>query len=261
MNRAEIPVALTIAGSDSGGGAGVQADLKTFAALGVHGTSAITCITAQNLRHVLAVQPCEPKILRAQLKAVFEELPPRAVKVGMLGNAALVNEVVRFYKRTSRAPLVVDPVMVSTSGTRLLDDDGIAVLREALLPLATLVTPNVAEARLLADPRIRDAEDLRSAARIIHERYGCAVLAKGGHLRDTREAADIFFDGHEELLLVAPRVRGLRTHGTGCTYSAAVTAFLARGIPLPRAVAKAKEFVTRAIAGSRIASGHSVLNW
>ncbi|MBI3876590.1 MAG: bifunctional hydroxymethylpyrimidine kinase/phosphomethylpyrimidine kinase [Verrucomicrobia bacterium] len=261
MKREEIPVALTIAGSDSGGGAGVQADLKTFAALGVHGTSAITCITAQNPRRVLAVQPCEVKMLRAQLKAVFEELPPSAVKIGMLGNGGLAAEVARFYKRTRRPPLVVDPVMISTSGTRLLDDDGIAMLREALLPLAALVTPNVAEARLLADRRIRDAEDLRRAARIIHGRYGCAVLAKGGHLGDSREAADIFFDGREELLLVAPRVRGLRTHGTGCTYSAAIAGFLALGRPLSEAVREAKEFITRAIAESRIAGGHTVLNW
>lgn len=259
--REEIPIALTVAGSDSGGGAGAPADLKTFAALGVHGTCAITCLTAQNPRRVLAVQPCEPKILRAQLRAVFDELPPRAVKLGMLCNGELAGETAKFLRRMKCQRLVVDPVLVSTSGTKLLDDAGIAVLKKAILPLAALVTPNVAEAQLLADRRILDAEELRGAARAIHERFGCAVLAKGGHLRGTREAADVFFDGNTELLLTAPRVRGVRTHGTGCTYSAAVTAFLARGLALPDAVARAKEFITRAIAGSRVAAGHSVLRW
>lgn len=244
-----LPVALTIAGSDSGGGAGIQADLKTFAAFGVHGTSAITCVTAQNPRRVLAVEPCPPKILRQQIEAVWEELPPRAVKTGMLFSAANVRVVADFLGARSRqlVPLVVDPVMVSTSGTRLLQPAVGKILRGKLLPLATLVTPNLDEAEVLAGQKIREPEDLRSAARTIFSRFGCAVLAKGGHLRGSREAVDIFFDGKTELLLSAPFVRSVRTHGTGCTYSAAICAALALGHDLPEAVQMGKNFITEAI--------------
>src|SRR5215469_1051839 len=223
VKRKELPIALTIAGSDSGGGAGVQADLKTFAALGVHGTSAIACLTAQNPRRVLAVEPCSPKMLRKQIAAVFEELPLRAAKTGMLFSPENLRVVVDFFGlRTarSRVPLVVDPVMISTSGAELLAPAAKKVLMEKLMPLATLVTPNLDEAEILAEQKIREPEDLRAAARTIHSRFGCAVLAKGGHLKNSRESIDIFFDGQTELCLSAPFVRGVSTHGTGCTYSA-----------------------------------------
>jgi len=194
--RKKLPVALTIAGSDSGGGAGVQADLKTFAALGVHGTSAIACLTAQNPRRVLAVEPCSPKMLRQQIEAVFEELPPAAVKTGMLFSPGNIKVVVNFFRTPHSAlrtpPLVVDPVMVSTSGVRLLQPAAEKILREKVLPLATLVTPNLDEAEILADQKISSPEDLRSAAREIRSRYGCAVLVKGGHLKNSREALDVF---------------------------------------------------------------------
>ena len=251
--RKSLPVALTIAGSDSGGGAGIQADLKTFAAFGIHGTSAIACLTAQNPKRVLAVVPCSPKMLRQQIEAVFAELPPRAVKTGMLFSAANLRVVADFFQtRTDhpRIPLVVDPVMVSTSGTRLLVPAAEKVLGATLLPLATLLTPNLAEAEILAGQKIREPEDLRSAARKIFSRFGCAVLAKGGHLSGCREALDIFYDGQSELMLSAPFVRGLSTHGTGCTYSAAITAALALGCDLPRAVEWGKHFITSAIANS-----------
>jgi hydroxymethylpyrimidine/phosphomethylpyrimidine kinase len=261
--RPTLPVALTIAGSDSGGGAGVQADLKTFTALGVHGTSAISCLTAQNPRRVLAVEPCSPKMLRQQIEAVFEDLAPRAVKTGMLFSAANVRVVVDFFAaRTSRSrgPLVVDPVMVSTSGAALLAPAAKKVLVEKLLPLATLVTPNLDEAEILSGQKIRGPEDLRSAARIIFSRFGCAVLAKGGHLDSSREAVDIFFDGQTELLLSAPFVKGVSTHGTGCTYSAAICAALALGCDLRRAVELGKNFITAAIAGSYKIEAHFALN-
>ncbi|HZI31910.1 MAG TPA: hydroxymethylpyrimidine/phosphomethylpyrimidine kinase, partial [Candidatus Binatia bacterium] len=229
--RKKFPVALTIAGSDSGGGAGVQADLKTFAALGVHGASAIACLTAQNPKRVLEVEPCSPKILRQQIEAVFEELPPRAVKTGMLfsvQNIAVVAGMFREWNvgcveaptsgtaRTGNAtekrraggrrseltrslsrpiPLVIDPVMISTSGARLLQPAAEKVLKEKLLPLATLVTPNLDEAAILAGAKVSTPEAMRNAARQIHARYGCAVLLKGGHLKNCREAMDIFFDG------------------------------------------------------------------
>ena len=245
-----LPVALTIAGSDSGGGAGIQADLKTFAALGVHGTSAIACLTAQNPKRVLAVEPCSPKMLRRQLAAVFAELKPAAIKTGMLYSAGNIAAVASFLRNTKNLKLVVDPVMVSTSGARLLQPAAEKALREKLLPLAALITPNLDEAEILAEQKIRSPEDLRTAARKIVARYGGAALVKGGHLKNSREAIDIFFDGHTELLLSAPFVKGVSTHGTGCTYSAAICAALALGHALPHAVEIGKNFITAAISNS-----------
>jgi hydroxymethylpyrimidine/phosphomethylpyrimidine kinase len=255
-----IPTALTVAGSDSGGGAGIQADLKTFAALGVHGASAITCLTAQNPKEVIGIQPCTAAMVRRQLEAVTRELRPVAAKTGMLYSAPLIAAVADFCRERPFKHLVVDPVMVATSGAQLLKPDAVKRLVGCLLPLATLVTPNLFEAELLLGHRLKTVEDLRGAARELHQRFGCAALVKGGHLRGLREAVDIFFDGREELLLTAPFVRGVSTHGTGCTYSAAVTAGLALGAGLPRAVQTAKEFITQAIAQSQVTAGHSVLN-
>jgi hydroxymethylpyrimidine/phosphomethylpyrimidine kinase len=254
-------VALTVAGSDSGGGAGIQADLKTFAALGVHGTSAITCITAQNPAGVRGIEACSVEIVRRQMEAVFDGLPPAAVKTGMLYSAAIIRVVAGLLRRRQGLPVVVDPVMVSTSGARLLKPGAVRVLREELLPLATLVTPNLDEAEILVGAKLRSVSDLRAAARTMHKHFGCAVLVKGGHLRGLKEAVDIFYDGQEELLLSAPFIRGVNTHGTGCTYSAAIAGQLARGRTLPRAVQAAKEYITQAIAQSRTVAGHSVLNW
>ena len=257
------PVALTIAGSDSGGGAGVQADLKTFAALGVHGASAIACLTAQNPGRVLAVETCSPGILRRQIEAVFEEMPPAAVKTGMLFSADNVRVVADFFGARAarpRARLIVDPVMVSTSGAVLLKPAAVKILKEKLLPLAMLATPNVCEAEILTGLKLASVEDLRTAAREIHARFGCAALVKGGHLRGGREAVDIFFDGRTELLLSAPFIKGIRTHGTGCTCSAAIAGYLARGCSLPQAVKHAKQFITGAIAGRYRIGKHSALN-
>jgi hydroxymethylpyrimidine/phosphomethylpyrimidine kinase len=281
------PVALTIAGSDSGGGAGIQADLKTFAALGVHGTSAIACLTAQNPKRVLAIEACSPRMLRLQIEAVFDELKPAAVKTGMLFTKENVRVVAEFFRllasrvgtpasgtaRTSRQietrraggrrsklpPLIVDPLMVSTSGAKLLKPAAMAVLTEELLPLATLVTPNLSEAEILSGQKISSIEAMRSAAKTIQTRFGCAVLVKGGHLKNMREAADIFFDGKTELLLSAPFINGVRTHGTGCTYSAAICAALALGHDLPQAVQIGKKFVTTAISNSYKIGKHFAL--
>jgi hydroxymethylpyrimidine/phosphomethylpyrimidine kinase len=255
-----LPIALTIAGSDSGGGAGIQADLKTFTALGVHGTTAITCLTAQNPTGVRGIQAAAPALVRQQIEAVFAELPPDAIKTGMLFSSAVIREVVRTLAEQPRIPIVVDPVMVATSGARLLQPAAIRALLTGLLPLATLVTPNLDEAAILAGGALKSVEDLRAAGREIYQRFACAVLVKGGHLRGLREAVDLFFDGRRELLLTAPWVRGVSTHGTGCTYSAAIAAWLARGAPLPRAVALAKEHVTAAITGSVRVAGHFALN-
>jgi len=262
MSRiAKWPVALAIAGSDSDGGAGIQADLKTFTALRVHGTSVITCLTAQNPRRVLAVEPCSPAIVRHQIEAVFEELRPAAMKTGMLFSAEIIRAVADFFKGKKYPPLVVDPVMISTSGAALLKPSAMKALREQLLPLATLVTPNLDETAVLTGRKITSVEDMRSAAREIHVRFGSAVLVKGGHLRGGRDAADIFFDGRTELLLNAPFLRDVSTHGTGCTYSAAITAALALGHDLPSAVKIGKDHVTAAISrsyriGKHFALGH-----
>ncbi len=259
--RTSLPIALTIAGSDSGGGAGIQADLKTFAALGVHGTSAITCITAQNPRGVSGIQATSPKLVRQQIDAVFAELTPAACKTGMLYSAGIIRVIAECFSGGKRPPLIVDPVMIATSGSALLKPTAVRALCEKLLPIATLVTPNLDEAELLLGIKIRDEEDLRSAARQIVNRFGCAALVKGGHLRGTNEAVDIFNDGKNELLLSAPFVRDVSTHGTGCTYSAAITARCALGYPLPQAVISAKNFTTRAIATSQRIGNHFVLRW
>lgn len=252
-----LPIALTIAGSDSGGGAGIQADLKVFNALGVHGATAITCLTCQNPKGVRAVQPVRAGILRQQIEAVFDELPPAAVKTGMLYSAPLIRVVIEYYKNKSgQVPLVVDPVMVATSGARLLQPAAVRLLRDELLPLATLATPNLDEAEILIGQSLKTAEDLRAAARRIRDRHGCAVLVKGGHLKGLKEAVDVFWDGQTELLLSAPFVRNISTHGTGCTYSAAIAAYLAMGRPLPVAVTCAKNYITNAIAHSRRIARH-----
>ena len=169
--------------------------------------------------------------------------------------------VAGFFRRRRDVPLVVDPVMVSTSGAQLLKPAAVKALCAELLPLATLVTPNLDEAEILVGEKLTSVTDLRAAARKLHQRFGCAALVKGGHLRGLKEAVDIFYDGRQELLLSAPFIRGVSTHGTGCTYSAAIAGHLARGCSLPRAVQRAKEYITQAIAQSRTAAGHSVLNW
>jgi hydroxymethylpyrimidine/phosphomethylpyrimidine kinase len=255
----KLSIALTIAGSDSGGGAGIQADLKTFASIGVHGTSAITCLTAQNPKHVTGIQAVRADMVRKQIEAVFDELPPLAVKTGMLYSTEIILTVVDFFKRRKDASLIVDPVMVSTSGARLLKASAIKAVTEKLLPLAVLVTPNLDEAQILTGRRLSSPEDLRNAARQLHEEYGCAALVKGGHLRGGHDALDFFCDGKIELLLSAPYAIGVSTHGTGCTYSAAITAYLAKGHGLLDAVQFAKQYITEAIHESRRIAGHWAL--
>jgi hydroxymethylpyrimidine kinase/phosphomethylpyrimidine kinase len=255
-----IPVALTVAGSDSGGGAGIQADLKTFAALGVHGASAITCLTAQNPKEVRAIQAARPDIVRNQIEAVLDELQPAAIKTGMLYSAAIIRVVAGVLGRRSDCPLVVDPVMVATSGARLLRPSAARVLAGALLPCATLTTPNLDEASMLVGELITTLDQARTAARAIQRRYGCAALVKGGHLEGLREAVDILWDGRDEWLLRAPRVGGVSTHGTGCTFSAAIAGYLALGSGLIEAVQKAKEYITQAIAQAVRVRSHTVLN-
>jgi hydroxymethylpyrimidine/phosphomethylpyrimidine kinase len=247
MRNSSSPVVLTIAGSDSGGEAGLQADLKTFALLKVHGACAITCVTAQNRNTVARLEPCSPRMVRAQLEAVADAFPLSAAKTGMLYSASIVREVAAFFQQARSVPLVVDPVINSTSGRRLLQTAGVSMLQRALLPLAALVTPNISEAEILTGEKIATLEGMRAAARTIRERFGCAALVKGGHLSGTREAVDFLCSGEGEWMFLAPRAKVKGLHGTGCTYSAAIAAWLAHGLPLDQAVKLAKDYITRTI--------------
>lgn len=254
------PVALTIAGSDSGGGAGIQADLKTFTAMKVFGTSAITCLTAQNPDEVTGIEAASPAIVASQIRAVMAGFPIAAAKTGMLYSAAIIRTVARTLGKTPPFPLVVDPVMVATSGARLLRQDAVESLCLRLLPMATVITPNVQEAEILAGRRIRNLSDLTAAARAVARRYSTACLAKGGHLPGTR-VVDILCVDDEITRYSLPRAAVTGTHGTGCTFSAALTAALATGSGLHEGVAVAKAFVYHALRTGKPAGRHVPLNF
>jgi hydroxymethylpyrimidine/phosphomethylpyrimidine kinase len=252
--------ALTIAGSDSGGGAGIQADLKTFGALGVFGTSAITAVTAQNTVGVTRIQEIDPEVVAAQIDAVAEDIGVDAAKTGMLVTHAIIEAVADAVRRHRIPNLVVDPVMVAKSGARLLRDDAVAALKTQLLPLAEIITPNLSEAEALATHRISDAETMREAARRIHALGPRHVVIKGGHA-DSPNVVDLYYDGKDFQELKAERVQTRATHGTGCTFAAAITAYLAHGLPPLDAVARAKEFLTAALrAAPSIGRGTGPLN-
>jgi hydroxymethylpyrimidine/phosphomethylpyrimidine kinase len=243
-----LKVALTIAGSDSGGGAGIQADLRTFAAHGLHGASAITAVTAQNTVAVVDYVALEPRMVVAQIDAVASDMPVAAVKTGMLARAGIVAAVAEAVERPRLPHLVVDPVMVAKSGDRLLDAAAESAYRERLIPLAEIVTPNLPEAEALLGRRVRTLEAMAQAARDLHAFGPRAVLVKGGHLEGT--PVDVFFDGRRLETLTAPRVDTRHTHGTGCTLSAAVAARLALGAELLDAVRGAKSYLTEALRGA-----------
>ena len=245
MSTGTPPCALTIAGSDSGGGAGIQADLKTFAALGVHGLSAITAVTAQNTRGVRAIHPVPLKHLRTQLDALFEDFPVAAVKTGMLGDARAVQLVARELGRRKPAWLIVDPVMIATSGARLLDRGAVRVLRDELVPLADVLTPNLPEAEALLGTRIWNARDIERAAQALLDLGPASVLLKGGHARG-KEVLDLFVDRRGMSAMRHPRLE-VQAHGTGCTLSAAMSAELAMGATPRAAARRATRFVQRAL--------------
>ncbi len=242
------PVALTIAGSDPSGGAGLQADLKTFHQFGVYGMSVVTLLTVQNTVTVESVDPLESGYVRRQLAAATSDIPPAAAKTGALGDEGVIAAVAE-WAAARVCPLVVDPAMVSTHGKRLLAREARRALVERLLPLAALVTPNVPEAADLAGIEIRSLDDMAAAARRILALGPTAVLVKGGHLDDgSTQAVDLLLDGDREQRFASQRYRTPHTHGAGCTYSAAITAGLAMGLPLPEALDAAKRFVSEAIA-------------
>jgi hydroxymethylpyrimidine/phosphomethylpyrimidine kinase len=255
-----LPVALTIAGSDSGGGAGIQADLKTFHAFGVFGTSVLTAITAQNTMGVRAVHPIPLDVVRQQLDAVAEDLEPVALKSGMLATAPLVGTVAEGLVAHDLTAYVLDPVMVASTGARLLDEDAAGAVATRLLPLAALVTPNLHEARILTGLPVEGEEGQREAARVLVEMGAGAALVKGGH-GEGSEVVDLLFDGARERVWRRPRLRTRNTHGTGCTLSAAVTAGIARGLPLLDAVEGALRYVAAAIASAPgLGKGHGPVN-
>lgn len=257
-----MKIALTIAGSDSGGGAGIQADLKTFQQFGVFGTSVIVALTAQNTRGVRAVETVPESMVAAQLTALAEDLPPAALKTGMLAEASLVRLVAKAIRENGWHPLVVDPVMVATSGHRLLTTEAEGVIRERLLPLAALVTPNLDEAAVLTGRAVHDIASMERAGETLLRLGAGAALVKGGHLDDgTETLTDVFVTADGIRHFTRPRLVTTSTHGTGCTLSAAVAAGLALSRPLETAVADALDFVHRAIARAPgLGGGHGPLD-
>ena len=255
-------VALTIAGSDSGGGAGIQADLKTFARFGLFGTSVITAITAQNTVGVRASERVSPALVREQIDAVAEDLRPAAVKSGMLFDAEIVRAVAAGVREHRLSPYVLDPVMAATSGDPLLESDAVEAIVSELFPLATLVTPNLDEASLLVGAPVRDVAAMELAARTMVERFGArAALVKGGHL-DAPTLVVVFYDGSAMRQFTHPRIDTTSTHGTGCTLSSAIAALLATGYPLEDAIDASLDFVHRAIASAPgLGAGHGPLNF
>lgn len=255
-----MKTALTIAGSDSGGGAGIQADLKTFAAHGVYGTSAVTAITAQNTVGVAAVFPLPIDLVEAQIDAIASDIGVDAAKTGMLATAETVERVAAAVQRLAIPFLVVDPVMIAKSGDRLLDESAVSAIRTSLLPRAYVVMPNRMEAEVLAGMSIDSLEDARTAARRIIDFGAAAVIVKGGHL-PTEEVVDVLFDGEAFREFSGPRVVSRNTHGTGCTFAAAVAANLALGLALEEATDRAKRYVTGAIRqGIALGRGHGPLD-
>ena len=254
-----LPVALTIAGSDSGGGAGIQADLKTFAAMGVHGTAAITAVTAQNTVTVTEIHEVPVQVIRAQIDAVVEDIGVQAAKTGMLASSEIIEAVAAAIEAHAIRNLVVDPVMVAKGGARLLHNDAIAALYRYLLPLAAIVTPNLPEAEVLLGRPIATLAERHEAARDLVALGPRAAVVKGGHAGT--DATDVYWDGHEMVELKARRIPTTNTHGSGCVFSAAIAAGLALGRPLARAVDDALDFVHRAIAAAPgLGRGHGPLN-
>lgn len=259
MSADRKPIALTIAGSDSGGGAGIQADLKTFAAFGVYGASAVTAVTAQNTLGVTAIHEIPPDVVAAQIDAVLDDVGADAVKTGMLSSVPIIEAVADRLEHRAVERLVVDPVMVAKGGDRLLREDAVGALASRLLPLALVATPNAGEAEALAGRPVRTIEEAREAARAIHALGPRWVVVKGGHFGE--DAVDVLYDGGEFEEFPARRIATTSTHGTGCAFASAVAAALAQGDEAASAVAQAKTYVTAAIASAfPIGAGHGPLN-
>ncbi|AOV06472.1 bifunctional hydroxymethylpyrimidine kinase/phosphomethylpyrimidine kinase [Sporosarcina ureilytica] len=256
-----VQIAMTIAGSDNSGGAGIQADIKTFQELGVFGTSALTAVTAQNTQGVHAIQSIDPEIIAAQIEAIFTDFPVHAVKTGMLFSSEII-QVVAEQLKNKEIPLVIDPVMIAKGGASLLREEAIEALKKELLPIATVVTPNIPEAEVLTGLQIQNNADIEKAAKHILALGAKSVVIKGGHRVDVPDAEDLFMSAAGEKFYVrTPWIDTKDTHGTGCTYAAALTAFLAEGKKQADAVISAKNFIHAAIEnGLDIGSGHGPTN-
>ena len=241
-----MKTALSIAGSDSSGGAGIQADIKTMTMNGVYAMSVITALTAQNTTGVRGVQEATPDFLAQQIDAVFEDIRPDAVKIGMVSSAELIRTIAERLKFHKAVNVVVDTVMVATSGARLINEDAIDVLKNELISLATLVTPNIPEAEVLSEMKIQNKDDMLKAANIISEAYHCAILLKGGH--SVSDANDLLYDKGSYKWFCGKRINNPNTHGTGCTLSSAIAANLAKGYDLERSVQRAKDYISGALA-------------
>jgi len=242
----KMKTALTIAGSDCSGGAGIQADLKTMTMNGVYAMSVLTALTAQNTTGVRAIQQATPEFLRQQLDAVFEDIYPDAVKIGMVASAELIRVIAERLRYYGAKHVVVDPVMVATSGDALIRNDAIRTLTEELLPVSTLVTPNIPEAEVLSGLTVKTKEDMLAAAKQIGDRYSCAVLLKGGH--SVNDANDLLYANGESVWFEGKRINNPNTHGTGCTLSSAIAANLAKGFSLTESVRRAKAYISDALA-------------
>ena len=252
---------MTIAGSDPGGGAGIQGDLKTFCAMNVYGMAVITALTAQNSHEVRGVHPVPADFVALQIRTVLDDIGVDAGKTGMLANADIVRAVAREWRRQPRIPLVVDPVMVTTSGARLLEPDAVEVVIGELLPLCTVTTPNAAEAEILAGFPVKTSRDAEKAAQAIHRLGAPSVLVTGGHLDTGPEIADVLFDGTRTTVFRSLRVGSIHTHGSGCALAAAICAGLATGLPLSPAIENARDFVHGAIAcASQVGKGPGPVN-
>ncbi|MBA4387608.1 MAG: bifunctional hydroxymethylpyrimidine kinase/phosphomethylpyrimidine kinase [Verrucomicrobia bacterium] len=264
MTRPNVPVVMTVAGSDSGGGAGIQADLKAFSAIGVMGTSAITCLTAQNPDEVAGIVAVDPGFVDLQIRTICRGFKVAAAKTGMLYSRDIIRTVAAALRRNRIGAVVVDPVMVSTSGAKLLRDDAVKALCTSLLPIATVVTPNLQEAEILWGHSIRSLADLEKSAVEIGGQFGIACVTKGGHLAiesRARKVVDVLFDGKRVHRYVKLRVPVKETHGTGCTFSAALAAYLAKGQALPEAVGSASAYIGRAIRLHVRTGRHTPLGW
>ena len=254
-----MKIALTIAGSDSGGGAGIQADLKTFASLGVYGTSAITAVTAQNTLGVSSFQEVSPELVQDQIETLYADFQIDAAKTGMLASSKIIEVVAECVKKFNIDKLVVDPVMISKSGHRLLASEAERSLASRLIPLALVITPNLKEAEALCGFPVNSTEEMKKAVKLILQKGARSVVVKGGHLKG--DAVDIFYDGKDFHQLKSPRIQTRNDHGTGCTFSAAIAGYLALGKDLTESVLSAKEYITQAIKHSySVGKGHSPVN-
>lgn len=254
-----MKTALTIAGSDSSGGAGIQADIKTMTAHRVYAMSVITALTAQNTTGVTGIMEVTPEFLKKQMDAVFTDIVPDAVKIGMVSSEGLIRTIADRLKFYQAKNVVIDPVMIATSGARLIDEGAVTALKECLLPLAALLTPNIPEARVLSGLKIETLEDMEAAARAIGDRYGCAVLVKGGH--QLNDANDLLYQQGEMTWFYGKRIDNPNTHGTGCTLSSAIASNLAKGLPLAEAVSQAKTYLSLALAdGLDLGKGSGPMN-